>query len=197
MRQLLVVLSILALAVAGCGGGNDDASGSETGGQTGATGQSGNTKVVEKQGYSFEHPASVEPGPGEFLEETEGELDRTLLFAGDYDVVAVIVYSLPVEITEANFEEYKDAYDAEYDKLVKSADGTTETGPEDVEIDGLPGIQYTGTTATPDGPRAQTRTTIFFDGDRQYYVECQWTQGGEQKIGSACDAVLESFDVEG
>jgi hypothetical protein len=188
---LIAVLVGLVLA-AGCGG--EDAEPQPTEGEAATKAQPGNT-LVKGDGYTFEYPEELEPSEVEFLENSPGEIEQNALFAGDFDLVALILYKLEPSVEPDEVDEYTKAYDSSYRELVRNTKGTIASGPDEIELDGIPGLRYTGTTGLKGGGTAETKTTILFDGDVQYYFECQWTPKHAPAIKRACQVVLDTFDT--
>lgn len=154
----------------------------------------GETRIYKGIGYSFMYPAALQVAPGEFLADTGGELEEVFMWAGEIDFVAVILYPIRASVTADTIDEHRPSIDAFYEGLVEEAEGTIETGPIDVTIAGMPGLQYIGTTRTPLHSVARTKTTLLFNGRRELYVECQWTRKHAREIRQACDLVLGTLE---
>lgn len=193
MRLLGLIAVLVGLVVAAGCGGEDTAEPQATESAAPTEAQPGNT-LVKGDGYTFEYPEKLEPSEVEFLENSPGEIEQNALFAGDFDLVAVILYELEPSVEPDEVEEYTKAYDSSYRELVRNTKGTIASGPAEIELDGIPGLRYTGTTGLKGGGTAETKTTILFDGDVQYYFECQWTPKHARTIKQACDVVLDTFD---
>ena len=193
MRRVFLLAMLTGLVLGGCGGEGDG--GTQDATSAAATKAAPGNTLLKGRGYTFEYPEELEPSEVEFLEKSPGEIEQNALFAGEYDLVALILYELTPSVEPDEVDRYADVYDRSYRQLVSRTKGTISSGPEEIEIDGIPGLRYLGTTGLQGGGKAETKTTVLFDGDVQYYFECQWTPKQAEAIQHACDVVLDTFDA--
>jgi hypothetical protein len=60
-------------------------------------------------------------------------------------------------------------------------------------IDGRPALEYEGRVGAP--TNAHSRLVVIFDGDREYFLNCQWVNE-RKRIESACDQAIRTMRVQ-
>jgi hypothetical protein len=175
------VLATLVAIPSGCGGGNDDGDGD---------------KKYEGDGYSFTYPEDWDEQDPEAASQGGDVISSAYVGQDNTDVLAVLLYRVPVSITEANIDEYADDVFEQAREIYEGLDGELTARPTPVTMDGLPGFRYEGSLVNVDGVPVQARVTDVFDEMTEYYLYCQFTPEGAEEMKRGCDQAVESFEVE-
>ena len=171
---ILALLAIcLAVAVGGCGGG--DESGSAT---------------FEDDGFAitFEHPASFEEIDDVSIASTAGAASRADAARGldEKNLILVSRYDLNVEVDDENLDQVK----AELDGVLSQAARQDLSGTQ-VEFGGLPGYEYAFDLDSE--PPVQSRFVALFDDGTEYTINCQSTSERREEMEAACQQALDTL----
>jgi hypothetical protein len=127
---------------------------------------------------------------------TSGEALWTAAVSADtYDLVIVEAYSVNQEVTADNLDAAEPQVTAFFEQLFGQMDGALESGPADVTLAGLPGLEYAG-NGTSDGTPIESRIIVAFDGTTEYFINCQHTAEGSAEINQGCDQIVDTFALE-
>lgn len=196
MRRLpypLLVLFVLAVALVGCGGGDEEspATGAETTESPTTTGATGDTEIFDEADFdvTFEYPSDFDPLDDISFNRSAGSSAVATAGVGldSTNLLALQRFDLNIEVTEDNIDEVQPEADMLFSQLAGE-----EVEGKDVEVGGLPALEYEITLTEP--ADAQTRATAIFDGSTQYLLNCQSTAAEEEAVAAACDTALETFE---
>ena len=174
-RRFLAVPIALAALVVGCG---DDES-------------EGGTFDREEFPFTFSYPAGFEVTDEVSLQQTLGaEADETAAVGLDEDDVLIVQsFTLNVAIDESNLELAK----REIDGLIQQVDPAADSSK--TEVAGLPALELDG-VPVPSVEDAESRLNVIFDGDQEYFLNCQSTSENRDEIAEACDLALATFALK-
>jgi len=196
MRRLpypLLVLFVLAVALVGCGGGDEESptTGAETTESPTTTGATGDTEIFDEADFdvTFEYPSDFDPLDDISFNRSAGSSAVATAGVGldSTNLLALQRFDLNIEVTEDNIDEVQPEADMLFSQLAGE-----EVEGKDVEVGGLPALEYEITLTEP--ADAQTRATAIFDGSTQYLLNCQSTAAEEDAVAAACDTALETFE---
>lgn len=177
MRSLCLATALAAaFALAACGGSG----GSSTDGEDVAT------FAQDEYPFTFEYPAGLESSDDVSFNKQLGggaSLDNTALGIDDSNALLIQHYALDLQVTEENIDQAK----VELDALLAQIDpgASAETG----QIGGFPSLSYEAITVS-EPPDGESRITALFEGDQEYYLNCQSTPEFRDEIDAACDQAL-------
>lgn len=162
---------------------------------TGTAGEGANT--FRAHGVTFQYPDGWQDTTDDFsVATTSGEALWTAAVSADtYDLVIVEAYSVNQEVTADNLDAAEPEVTAFFEQLFGQMDGALESGPEDVTLARLPGLEYTGRGAS-DGTPIESRIIVAFDGSTEYFINCQHTEEGAAEINQGCDQIVNTFALE-
>ena len=196
MRRLpypLLVLFVLAVALVGCGGGDEESptTGAETTESPTTTGATGDNEIFDEADFdvTFEYPSDFDPLDDISFNRSAGSSAVATAGVGldSTNLLALQRFDLNIEVTEDNIDEVQPEADMLFSQLAGE-----EVEGKDVEVGGLPALEYEITLTEP--ADAQTRATAIFDGSTQYLLNCQSTAAEEDAVTAACDTALETFE---
>ena len=174
-RRLLPVLAVALVLAAGCG---DD-------------GDSNEVFDREEFPFTFEYPGDLEESGDVTIAQALGaQADETAAVGLDDDnAIVVQTFTLNIEIDESNL----DLARREIDSLAQQADPNASS--EKTEVAGLPALTVDD-LEVPTIENGTSRLIIVFDGDQEYYLNCQSTPDEAAEIDAACDLAVETFAVK-
>lgn len=179
MRHGVVLIGAVAAAIgfAGCGGSGE--SSDTTSGR------------FEQHGFeiTFRYPQSLKDADDFSLGTTAGASDTARAGVGiDRDnMILVTRYELRLPVTKSNVA----AVRGEVDGVIKGLAGREVAGRK-VSFGGLPGYEYRVPLPAPkDG---LSRLFVLFDGQVEYFFNCQSTPESRAQINGACDQALGTLE---
>jgi hypothetical protein len=152
--------------------------------------------VFDRHGISFAYPEGWTGIAIEPIATTVGEpLSRDAVGMDGSNFVLVSRYRLAIPVTDANFEDHRDALTLEWGQAVEQG-GASLTGPaETIEVDRLPGLRFEAVGIDRRGRPSVSTMVLVFDGHIEYFINCQRTEERAREIEAGCDRVLETFRV--
>jgi hypothetical protein len=178
-ERLPLALALLALGglLGGCGGDDDDSD--------------GGTFDEEAFPFTFSYPDGFEVTEDVTVDQALGaQADETAAVGVDDDnILLVQSFTLNISIDESNLDLAKQ----EIDGLAKQVD--PDASSEETEVAGLPALELDG-IAVPTVEEGESRLTVIFDGEQEYYLNCQSTPENREEIAEACDLALETFELK-
>jgi hypothetical protein len=153
-------------------------------------------RTFSDEGVSFSYPRRWRPLDLTDSSASTGSQVWSRTFGVDgRNIATVAAYELGTSITEANIDARSPAIREQLDSLFAQAGGALETGPTVAEMGGLPALSFTGTARNPSGHTVHSRLILAFDGTTEYFVNCQYDDGGRDEMLSACDRLVSTFTV--
>jgi hypothetical protein len=198
-KRLLSMLALaLALALFGvaCGGGDNGSSG-----DNGATDEEPESDV-EAASYSdndvtFDYPEEWEEFDANAAASSMGsnELWDATVGPDDTNLVNITAYKLNVEVTEDNVADIEAELDGVIKQVVDQAGGTIASGPTATTLAGFPSYEYEWEGVDVDGDAKDSRAIFMFNGDTEYFVNCQYSADTEEDILAGCELSLDTFEA--
>ncbi len=190
MRPRLLLAVLLLFVVAGCARGDNEEA--PDGGAAGSATYSDN-------GVTFEYPGDWEEFPAEASATSTGsnEVWSTTVGPDKTNLVNVTAYRLNIDVTEENLDTIEAELDQVIQGVVAQAGGTITDGPTAGEVAGLPAYTYTWQNVDVDGEPKDSEAYFLFDGDTEYFFNCQFSDEVADEVRAGCDQVLATFEVSG
>lgn len=193
MRRLLfmlLALSLTAAIAAGCGGDDEETTSTAADDTTAAADEPG---VFDEADFdiTFEYPSDFEPLEDISFNRSAGSSAVATAGVGldETNLLAVQRFDLNTEVTKDTIDDVR----PEADMLFSQLAGEDVKG-KDVEVGGLPALQYEITLSDP--PDAETKATAIFDGRTQYLLNCQATPEEADAVEEACDIALDTLETK-
>jgi hypothetical protein len=178
LRSCLAALLVLpALAFAACG--DDDDSGGE------------GTFDREEFPFTFSYPEGFEVTEDVTVDQALGaQADETLAVSLDQDnILLVQSFTLNIAIDESNLNLAKQEIDGLAQQVAPGAES------QETEVAGLPALELEG-IEVPTVEDGESTLTAIFDGEQEYFLNCQSTPEHREEIAEACDLALETFELK-
>jgi len=173
----LVLVAALVVALAGCGGGGDEAR--------------PDTKTFRDDsfGITFQYPDDFERGEVTDVAQAAGgePVARIAVRIDEDNALLISKYILATAVTEANIEDSL----SEIDGLVRRLSGQAARG-RIVDVGGLPSVRYDDVNLT-EPANGKSRLVFVFDRNNEYLVNCQSTPSERAKVDRACDQALDTL----
>jgi hypothetical protein len=178
-RRLGTLLILPALVLAACGGGDDDSGGGEE------------TFDREEFPFTFSYPEGFEVTEDVTVDQALGsQADETLAVGLDQDnILLVQSFTLNIPIDESNLDLAKQEIDALAQQVAPGAES------QETEVAGLPAVELEG-IEVPTVEDGESKLTAIFDGEQEYFLNCQSTPEQREEIEEACDLALETFALK-
>jgi hypothetical protein len=179
--SLLAALAIIVLGAvtAGCGGSASSAE------------ETSSAAQFDRRGFdiTFEYPRDFAPDDNlRFASTTgEGHAASTAIGLDRENVIVVSRYDLLRPVTAENVLDVK----AEVDGVITKLAGKQHSGRL-IEYGGLPGYAYNVRLSAP--PKGLSRVYVLFDGDVEYFLNCQSTPDVRYVLDAACQQALATLD---
>jgi hypothetical protein len=170
---LALVACALALA-AGCG--SDD------------------PKTFDEDGFAvtFEYPGNFERTTDVRTQQDEGQAEESVALAASKDnAIFVQRYGLNRTVTP----DLADAVKRELDGVLSRLAGTEVSGRR-IDVGGAIAFRYEiDRLQEPEDGRSTI--VAVFDGDKEYFINCQSVPDGREELEEACDRAIETLAVKG
>jgi uncharacterized RDD family membrane protein YckC len=144
-------------------------------------------------GVSFDYLAGWEELPK--FRAGGGEQWSAAVAAADLDLVVVTSYAPVGPVTAENLDAAKSEFEGLVQQLADQGGGTVQAGPEEVTVDGKPGLRFR-LTGILDGTPYQSTLVLVFDGTTMYEINCQHTTEKADEIERGCEQILRTFKVD-
>lgn len=191
--------ALIGAALAACSSSVSVTGGSSSAASPAASGSTSAGSSYTDNGVAFDYPSSWD-----LLEQT-GATSSTggnQLWtqavgpgASESSVVIVSAYQLRLDVSKVAPDRLKTEIDATLDQLAQQAGGSRVGSLQNATLGSLSGYQATINAQSPSGQDVQSRVVFGFDGDVEYYVNCQYEADARTPILGGCDAIQGSFAV--
>jgi hypothetical protein len=178
---VILIGTFLATAVlAGCGGKASPSGGADD-----------RSAQFQRHGFdiTFRYPTSLKEADDLTFGSTAGSADSARAGVGVNmaNVILVSRYDLRRPVTAANVGRVR----AEVDGVIAGLAGSHVPGRR-VDFGGLPGYAYRVTPGSPAG--GVSRLYVLFDGQVEYFFNCQSTPETRTELDRACDEALRTLE---
>lgn len=191
MRLFAAALGVGAVALAACAGAEIEprVSTDET--------EQGGVASYEENGVAFDYPAGWDEFPAEASATSAGsnELWSATVGPDKTNLVNITAYQLKVEVTEENLDSIEAELDQVINEVVDQAEGEIRSGPTADEVAGFPAYTYEWAGVEVDGEEKDSLAYFVFNGDIEYFFNCQFSDETAEEIQRGCSQVLDTFSV--
>jgi hypothetical protein len=192
-------LGIVALAIAlmmiavACGGSDGSGDTGDSGGED--TEEAANT--YSENDVTFEYPADWEEFSAEAaaMSPESNELWDTTVGPDDTNLVNITAYQLNIEVTDANIAEIEEELDTVIQGVVSQAGGEIAAGPTQSTLAGFPAYEYEWSGVQVDGEAKDSRAIFLFNGELEYFMNCQYSAETEEDVLAGCQMILDTFEA--
>lgn len=192
-RNLWIVMLLVAVLGAACGGNSDEPT---------VTSENDNDEAeaaatYDDNGVTFEYPSDWDEFPAEASATTTGsnELWSATVGPDKTNLVNITTYQLNIAVTEENLDSIEAELDGVIQGVVDQAGGTITSGPEATDVAGFPAYTYTWEGVEVDGEPKDSSAYFLFNGEIEYFFNCQFSEETAEEVQTGCDQILESFAV--
>ena len=194
--RLVTLITLLALVFVSCGG--DEENGDSGDGQESEEA----VATYSENGVTFEYPEDwipmqVESQAGTLLWSTSYGPEEFNPGATGVNYVNVSGYRLAREVKPSDLPKLDRVVGQFVTELASRTGGEITAGPTATTVAGLDGYEVEVGGLSLEGETASSRMVFLFQGDLEYFVNCQYNDDAEETILDACDQVLSTFTVEG
>ena len=189
--KLILVFLFIAIAGAAC---------SEDAPEPRVTSEDDDQQSVatyEENGVSFEYPGEWDEFPAEASSTSTGsnELWSATVGPDKTNLVNVTAYQLNIEVTEENLGSIEAELDGVITDVVDRAGGEITSGPDVDEVAGFPAYTYTWEDVEVEGEPKDSSAYFIFNGDLEYFFNCQFSSDRQDEVMAGCAQILDSFLV--
>ena len=151
----------------------------------------------EDNGVAFDYPSDWDEFPAEASATSTGsnELWSATIGPDKTNLVNVTAYQLKVEVTDENLDSIEAELDEVITDVVDQAGGEISSGPTPEEVAGFPAYTYEWTGVEVDGEPKDSSAYFVFNGDIEYFFNCQFSDETAEEIRDGCRQVLDTFAV--
>ena len=153
--------------------------------------------TYEDNGVAFEYPDGWDEFPAEASATSTGsnELWSATVGPDKTNLVNITAYQLNIEVTEDNLESIEEELEGVIQDVVDQAEGTITDGPTADEVAGFPAYTFTWEDVEVEGEPKDSSAYFVFNGDIEYFFNCQFSADVADEIQAGCDQILETFEV--
>lgn len=176
--RLAALLVLPALILVACGDDDDSGGGEETFDR-------------EEFPFTFSYPEGFKVTDDVTVDQALGsQADETLAVGLDQDnILLVQSFTLNIPIDESNLDLAKQEIDGLAQQVAPGAES------QETEVAGLPAVELEG-IEVPTVESGESKLTAIFDGEQEYFLNCQSTPEQREEIEGACDLALETFALK-
>jgi hypothetical protein len=187
---LLVALMMVAVACGGSGGDTAETAGGEDGEEEAAV------NTYSENDVTFDYPEEWQEFSADAAASSMGsnELWDTTVGPDDTNLVNITAYQLNIEVTDENIADIEQELDGVIQQVVDQAGGTIASGPTQSTLAGFPAYEYEWNGVQVDGEAKDSRAIFLFNGDVEYFLNCQYSAETEEDVLAGCQLVLDTFE---
>ncbi|HZC13349.1 MAG TPA: hypothetical protein VE270_04935 [Thermoleophilaceae bacterium] len=149
-------------------------------------------KVFDEEGFAitFEYPGDFERTTDIDAERRQGQAEKSVALAMSEDnAIFVQRYGLNREVTADDAEAVKQELDGVLGELAG-----TEVSGKRIQVGGAVAFRYeVEELQEPDDGRSTI--VAVFDGDTEYFINCQSVPDGREELDEACDRAIETLEL--
>lgn len=196
-RFLTLLALVLALALFGsaCGGNGGSTDTDDNGSDSDQADVAATT--YSENDVTFDYPEEWEEFDANAAASSMGsnELWDATVGPDDTNLVNITAYKLNVEVTEDNLADIEAELDGVIGQVVEQAGGSIASGPTATTLAGFPAYEYEWNDVDVDGEPKDSRAIFMFNGDLEYFMNCQYSDESEEEILAGCELILETFEA--
>ena len=189
-RSMFAYALLLALTLMGaaCGGGSEPSENPA---------EEEETNTYSENDVSFEYPGEWEEFSADAAASSMGsnELWDATVGPDDTNLVNITAYQLKVEVNEDNIADIETELDSVINDVVSQAGGTIASGPTQTTLAGFPAYEYDWEGVDVDGEAKDSRAIFLFNGDLEYFLNCQYAAEFEEDVLAGCQMILDTFEA--
>jgi hypothetical protein len=187
---LLIALMMVAVACGGSGDGEAETAAGDDGGEETAV------NTYSENSVTFDYPEEWQEFSADAAASSMGsnELWDTTVGPDDTNLVNITAYQLNIEVTDENIADIEQELDGVIQQVVDQAGGAIASGPTQSTLAGFPAYEYEWTDVQVDGEAKDSRAIFLFDGDVEYFLNCQYSAETEEDVLAGCQLILDTFE---
>lgn len=191
-KKLIVIAVLVAMTAVACGGDEPEPQVTEE-----ETSEPQTLSTYEENGVAFEYPEGWDEFPAEASATSTGsnELWSATVGPDKTNLVNITAYQLNIEVTDENLASIETELESVIQDVVDQAEGTITDGPTADEVAGFPAYTFTWEDVEVEGEPKDSSAYFVFNGDIEYFFNCQFSAEVEEEIMAGCNQILESFEV--
>lgn len=193
--KLVLVAVFVAVVAVACGGDDPEP---QVAPEAPETSESQETAATyDENGVTFEYPGEWDEFPAEASATSTGsnELWSVTVGPDKTNLVNITAYQLNIEVTAENLDTIEAELDEVIQGVVDQAGGEITSGPDQDEVAGFPAYTYTWVDVEVEGEPKDSSAYFLFNGDTEYFFNCQFSSETEEEVQSGCEQILGSFSV--
>ncbi len=178
----VAVVAAAALSVAGC--------------SSSTTSDAPKNKTMNKDGVSYEYPDSwneitdLKTGSQTGNQKWQQAVGQTTT-----NLAIISSYQVGVTVTEQNLAELEPQIVETIGNLAKQSSGTVTSPVKTEQTAGFPGFTAEVAVKSPSGADLQSTLWLFFDGNNEYFLNCQAQAGQQAQMQPGCNTIRQTFKV--
>jgi hypothetical protein len=98
-------------------------------------------------------------------------------------------------VTDANIAEIEEELDTVIQGVVSQAGGEVASGPTQTTVAGFPAYEYEWSGVQVNGEAKDSRAIFLFNGDLEYFMNCQYSAETEEDVLAGCQMILDTFEA--
>jgi hypothetical protein len=191
--KLVLVAVLVAVAAVACGGDDPEPQVAPEASEE----QETSAATYDDNGVTFEYPDGWDEFPAEASATSTGsnELWSATVGPDKTNLVNITAYRLNIEVTAENLDTIEAELDEVIQGVVDQAGGEITSGPDQDEVAGFPAYTYTWEDVEVEGEPKDSSAYFLFNGDTEYFFNCQFSSETEEEVLSGCEQILGSFTV--
>jgi len=184
------LLTVAVLALGAC-----KASVNVSSGESSPAAASGGSNTYSDNGVTFQYPSSwTTHAPASMAAQTGSAQWTTTLASGQgQNLIIVTAYGLNFAVNSGNIDKIKSQVSQTLGNIAQQAGGTFGGNLAPTTMGGFPGYQADITV----GGGLASSVVVVFDGQTEYFMNCQYDSSGKSDVLAACDQVKGSFQATG
>lgn len=150
----------------------------------------------EGHGISFAYPGDWNEAEEKSTAVSSGNQRWSESFGIDgNNFVTLTEYEVNIEVGEENISDLEREIGQTIEELTQQAGGSVDDGPSEVTMGGLPGFRFELSGVEAEGGTVDSSIVLVFDGTKEYFLNCQFTDEHSDEIDEGCTQIIDSFEV--
>ncbi len=180
----IAVTAVAALGLIGCSSNSSNSS------------KAPQTKVMVSDGVSYQYPDAWDVRPDITTKAQTGKgLWQQAVGASDIDIAILTAYDVGSEVTPQDLPGLQSEVEGLLKGIAEQAGGSVTSAVTIEKTAGYPGFTQQLTIKTPDGKSVQSTVWLFFKGNTQFFLNCQYQSDTQTQTLAGCDTIRTTFKV--